>query len=46
MIQPPTGAYSQCADRRAAVGQKSLFTEDTRFVIYMDGHGSRRTQRG
>jgi SnoaL-like domain len=37
-------AYARCADRRDADGQKSLFTEDTRFVVYMDGEGSEPTQ--
>lgn len=30
-------AYARCADRRDAEGQKALFTEDTRFAVYMDG---------
>ena len=29
-------AYAYCADRRDAEGQMSLFTPDTRFVVYMD----------
>src|SRR5690242_17238162 len=33
-------AYARCADRRDAEGQKALFTEDTRFAVYMDGEGS------
>jgi SnoaL-like protein len=33
-------AYARCADRRDADGQKALFTEDTRFAVYMDGEGS------
>ena len=37
-------AYAQCADRRDAQGQKSLFTEDTHFVVYMDGQGTEPTQ--
>jgi SnoaL-like domain len=37
-------AYAHCADRRDASGQKSLFTEDTHFVVYMDGQGSEPTQ--
>jgi hypothetical protein len=37
-------AYARCADRRDADGQRSLFTEDTRFVVYMDGDGSEPTQ--
>ncbi len=35
-------AYADCADRRDADGQKALFTEDTHFVVFMDGHPSRR----
>ncbi len=37
-------AYAHCADRRDADGQKSLFTEDTHFVVYMQGQGSQPTQ--
>jgi ketosteroid isomerase-like protein len=37
-------AYAHCADRRDAEGQKALFTEDTHFVVYMDGEGSEPTQ--
>src|ERR1700749_3769086 len=37
-------AYAHCADRRLAEGQKALFTEDTHFVVYMDGQGSEPTQ--
>ena len=37
-------AYARGADRRDAEGQKSLFTEDTHFVVYMDGQGSEPTQ--
>ncbi|WP_315583623.1 nuclear transport factor 2 family protein [Actinomyces viscosus] len=33
-------AYAHCADRRDLEGQKALFTEDTRFVVHMDGPGS------
>jgi ketosteroid isomerase-like protein len=29
-------AYAHCADRRDAKGQMSLFTEDTRFVVFMN----------
>jgi SnoaL-like protein len=35
--------YAHCADRRDAVGQKALFTEDTVFAVYMDGEGSEPT---
>jgi hypothetical protein len=37
-------AYARCADRRDADGQKSLFTDDTRFAVHMDGQGSEPTQ--
>jgi acetyl-CoA acetyltransferase len=37
-------AYAHCADRRLADEQKSLFTEDTHFVVYMDGQGTEPTQ--
>src|SRR6476659_1615329 len=33
-------AYAHCAARRDAEGQKALFTDDTRFAVYMDGGGS------
>ena len=33
-------AYAHCADRRDAEGQKALFTEETRFAVYMNGPGS------
>jgi hypothetical protein len=37
-------AYAHCADRRLAEQQKSLFTEDTHFVVYMNGQDSEPTQ--
>jgi hypothetical protein len=43
-IRELVDAYARCADRRDAEGQKALFTEDTHFVVYMDGHGSEPTQ--
>src|SRR3979411_1092895 len=43
-IRELVDAYAYCADRRDAEGQKSLFTEDTHFVVYMDGEGSDPTQ--
>jgi hypothetical protein len=43
-IRELVDAYAHCADRRDADGQKSLFAEDTRFVVYMDGQGSEPTQ--
>jgi hypothetical protein len=36
-------AYAHCADRRDAEGQKALFTDDTRFAVYMVGEGSEPT---
>jgi ketosteroid isomerase-like protein len=43
-IRELVDAYAHCADRRDAQGQKSLFTEDTHFVVYLDGQGSEPTQ--
>jgi uncharacterized protein (TIGR02246 family) len=43
-IRELVDAYAHCADRRDAEGQKSLFTEDTHFVVHMDGQGSEPTQ--
>jgi hypothetical protein len=37
-------AYAHCADRRDAEGQKSLFTVDANFTVYMEGQGSEPTQ--
>jgi hypothetical protein len=37
-------AYAHCADRRDAEGQKSLFAENTHFVVYMNGQGTEPTQ--
>ena len=42
-IRELVDAYAHCADRRDAEGQKSLFTEDTHFVVYMDGQGTEAT---
>ncbi|MEV4343588.1 nuclear transport factor 2 family protein [Actinoplanes sp. NPDC049596] len=36
-------AYAHCADRRDADGQKDLFAQDCRFVVFMDGEGSEPT---
>jgi SnoaL-like domain len=36
--------YAHCADRRLAERQKSLFTPDTHFVVYMGGQDSEPTQ--
>jgi ketosteroid isomerase-like protein len=43
-IRELVDAYAHCADRRDAEGQKSLFAEDTRFVVYMAGQGTEPTQ--
>ena len=43
-IRELVDAYAHCADRRDAEGQKALFTEDTHFVVYMDGPGTEPTQ--
>jgi hypothetical protein len=37
-------AYAHCADRREADGQKALFTEDTHFLVYMNGVGTEPTE--
>ncbi len=36
-------AYAHCADHRDAEGQKALFTEDTRFAVFMDGENTSPT---
>jgi len=43
-IRELVDAYAHCADRRDAEGQKALFTDDTHFVVYMEGQGSKPTQ--
>jgi SnoaL-like domain len=43
-IRELVDAYAHCADRRDAEGQKSLFTESTQFVVFMDGQGSEPSQ--
>ena len=43
-IRELVDAYAHCADRRDAKGQKALFTDDTHFVVYMDGQASEPTQ--
>jgi ketosteroid isomerase-like protein len=43
-IRELVDAYAHCADRRDAEGQKALFTEDTHFVVYMEGPGTEPTQ--
>ena len=36
--------YAHCADRRDANGQMSLFTEDARFVVYMNARDPKPSQ--
>jgi hypothetical protein len=43
-IRALVDAYAHCADRRDAVRQKALFTDDTHFVVYMDGEGTDPSQ--
>jgi SnoaL-like domain len=37
-------AYAHCADRRDAKGQRSLFTADTHFVVYMNAKDPKPSQ--
>jgi ketosteroid isomerase-like protein len=37
-------AYAHCADRRDAMGQMALFTDDTRFLVFMDATAAEPTQ--
>ena len=43
-IRELVDAYAFCADARDAEGQKALFTDDTHFVVYMDGEDTDPTQ--
>jgi hypothetical protein len=43
-IRELVDAYAHCADRRLAEQQKALFTEDTHFVVFMEGQGTEPTQ--
>ena len=36
--------YAHCADRRDAEGQMALFTEDTRFLVFMDSRDPNPSQ--
>ena len=36
-------AYAHCADRRDAIGQMALFTEDTAFSVFMDSRSPEPT---
>ena len=37
-------AYARCADRRDCEGQMALFTENTRFLVFMDAKASTPSQ--
>lgn len=37
-------AYAHCADRRDCEGQMALFTEDTRFLVFMDAKAQAPSQ--
>jgi len=43
-IRELVDAYAHCADRREAEAQKALFTEDTHFLVYMNGVGTEPTE--
>jgi len=43
-IRELVDAYAHCADRRDARGQMALFTEDTRFLVFMDATAAEPTQ--
>jgi ketosteroid isomerase-like protein len=44
-IRELVDAYAHCADRRDAQGQMALFTEDTRFIVFMDATAAEPTQQ-
>jgi ketosteroid isomerase-like protein len=43
-IREQIDGYAHCADRRDAAGQMALFTEDTRFLVFMDPTDDEPTQ--
>ncbi|HEY2356743.1 MAG TPA: nuclear transport factor 2 family protein [Phenylobacterium sp.] len=43
-IRELVDAYAYCADRRDCEGQMALFTEDTRFLVFMDAKASTPSQ--
>jgi SnoaL-like domain len=43
-IRELVDAYAHCADRRDAAGQMTLFTEDTRFLVFMDSRDPNPSQ--
>src|SRR5260370_17362429 len=44
-ISELVAAYAHCADGRAAKGQMALFTDDTRFIVFMDATAAEPTQQ-
>lgn len=43
-IRELVDAYAHCADRRDCEGQMALFTEDTRFLVFMDAKAPTASQ--
>jgi len=43
-IRELVDAYAHCADRRDTKGQMALFTEETRFLVFMDATAAEPTQ--
>jgi ketosteroid isomerase-like protein len=43
-IRELVDAYAHCADQRDAKGQMALFTDDTRFLVFMDATAAEPTQ--
>ena len=43
-IRELVDAYAHCADRRDCEGQMALFTEDTRFLVFMDAKAATPSQ--
>ena len=43
-IRELVDAYAHCADRRDAKGQMALFTEDARFLVFMDATAAEPSQ--
>jgi hypothetical protein len=43
-IRQLVDAYAHCADRRDCEGQMALFTEDTRFLVFMNAKDSAPSQ--
>ncbi|MFE2409035.1 nuclear transport factor 2 family protein [Kitasatospora sp. NPDC059408] len=43
-IRELVDAYAHCADRRDPKGQLALFTEDCRFLVFMDATAAEPTQ--